>query len=63
MQYNLNNNNADGVFYMDWETFVAKFNYIFSICEINDNSHYIYTSMTIDRAQVKYLEMQTDGNP
>jgi hypothetical protein len=48
---------------MDWETFVVKFNYMFSICEINDDSNYVYTSMVVGRSQPKYLEMQTDGDP
>lgn len=48
---------------MNWQTFVTKFDYIFSICEINDNSHYTYTDMIVNAGQAKYLQVQTDGNP
>lgn len=42
MQFRYNKNGNDGVFYMDWDDFIHKFDHLFSICEINDNANYIY---------------------
>jgi tellurite resistance-related uncharacterized protein len=42
---------------------VGKFNYLFSICEINDLAHYLYTELDVLQGEVKYLEVQSDGSP
>ena len=61
MQYRLNKNTNDGVFYMDWHTFTKKFNHLFSICEINDEANYVYLPMTVQDRTPVYLEVETDG--
>lgn len=63
MQFRYNRHNQDGVFYMDWSDFIKKFDYFISICEIRDNSNYLFYQLNAKDRQPIYLEVETDGSP
>ena len=58
-----NKNAYDGVFYMEWSSFIKYFRHLVSICEVDDSSHYLYHEMEFKHRTVEYLELRTDGRP
>ena len=63
IQFRYNKNDFDGVFYMDWQTFIVNFNHLFSVCQVNDYSNYVYSELAIKDRTPVYMQIQTDGKP